>query len=120
MADGFTVLSLLRATFGQNVGPFRKQVGTGVEFYFEGMAPKDASASVATAPTSAAPQTHSPVSTTSAPAADVPGSPILKAQLCAPPKATTRKDAPKTVSCYPSSSAKSFLSRVEVVFCGSF
>lgn len=76
-----------RATFGQNVGPFRKQVGCAVEFYFEGMSPKTVTSMTA------------PSSPLSAPSAvEMPASPILKAQLCAPPKpSTTRKDAPKTV-----------------------
>ena len=76
-----------RATFGQNVGPFRKQVGCAVEFYFEGMSPRTATSM--TAPSS-------PLSVSSA--VEMPASPILKAQLCAPPKpSTTRKDTPKTV-----------------------
>lgn len=82
-----------RATFGQNVGPFRKQVGNGVEFYFEGMSPKSVAA---------VPSASSTTSTVSVPSSlpavvEIPGSPILKAQLCAPPK-LNRKEAPKQAS----------------------
>ena len=62
-------------------------MGCAVEFYFEGMSPKTVTSMTA------------PSSPLSAPSAvEMPASPILKAQLCAPPKpSTTRKDAPKTV-----------------------
>ena len=83
-------LLYFRATFGQNVGPFRKQVGNGVEFYFEGMSPRGSSAPVVQV------ASVSPMSPT--PAIEAPGSPILKAQLCAPPKANNRKDILKPVS----------------------
>ena len=88
----------IRATFGQNVGPFRKQVGNGVEYYFEGMCPKSNVSAVASASTA----TNScPSPTPNTNTIEVPGSPILKAQLCAPPKATTRKDSiPKQASYY--------------------
>ena len=82
---------LSRATFGQNVGPFRKQVGSGVEFYFEGMSPKSSSSATVVVPAAVS----SPTPTTQM---DVPGSPILKAQLCAPPKVNSRKEAPKQAS----------------------
>ncbi|XP_046453867.1 AT-rich interactive domain-containing protein 2-like isoform X3 [Daphnia pulex] len=86
--------SCVRATFGQNVGPFRKQVGSAVEFYFEGMASKTASTAVTSAPTNAVVRSPTP---TPIPI-EVPGSPILKAQLCAPPKVNNRKEAPKQVA----------------------
>lgn len=87
--------SCVRATFGQNVGPFRKQVGSAVEFYFEGISSKGSTTSVAIPTTNIA--TRSPTPTPM----EVPGSPILKAQLCAPPKATSRKDPPKQSLAHP-------------------
>lgn len=83
------------ATFGQNAGPFRKQVGTAVEFYFEGMSPRSAPAVGAALAGMVA---RSPAEAECV--VEMPGSPILKAQLCAPPKATAnRKDPPKPVLC---------------------
>lgn len=92
----FDSICLFRATFGQNVGPFRKQVGTGVEFYFEGMSPKNSTVATSSSSQtiSAAP---SPPNATAPNPLEVPGSPILKAQLCAPPKVNHRKEAPKQV-----------------------
>ncbi|XP_059352626.1 AT-rich interactive domain-containing protein 2-like isoform X2 [Daphnia carinata] len=87
--------SCVRATFGQNVGPFRKQVGSAVEFYFEGISSKGSTTSVAI------PTTNTVVRSPTPTPMEVPGSPILKAQLCAPPKATNRKEAPKQSLAHP-------------------
>ena len=86
----------IRATFGQNVGPFRKQVGSGVEFYFEGMSSKTTSTNVPSSTAYAAERSPTPTPIS----IEVPGSPILKAQLCAPPKANNRKEAPKQASLF--------------------
>lgn len=58
------------------------------------MASKTASIAVTSAPTTALVRSPTP---TPIPI-EVPGSPILKAQLCAPPKVNNRKEAPKQAS----------------------
>ena len=78
------------------MGPFRKQVGANVEFYFEGISPKSVSPAISTPAPNSPTVTAASSAVSAAPGIEVPGSPILKAQLCAPPKAV-RKDNAKQV-----------------------